>query len=411
MTLSRTLLASLLAASLAGSVSAAQLLPASPDDLVATRVVALAAPGGAVERKPVSFGWALDPSAAVVAPAAFVGESREWFAQVDAAQLRRGLTIDTTAPGAVVRLSPLGKSAHVAPAALELSRGGRTIDAAQAYSHRSDATALQAAGFDPGAGSMVAQISPALGDGRFEIRHAQAQGRYLLQVFEPNSKTVLRSGATRPVVHAGGRVDVEARFEAASRALPGTQFGGQLVSPSGRLVDLAFVAGGDGRVRAQALLPADAAVEPGLWEAQVFAEGQDRGLRVQREGRTAFAVAQPTARFAGEVRTSGRGTGYAFPVQVGSPGRYEVAGTLFATGEDGIARPVAQAAAAAWLEPGARTLRLAFDPRHVPLGYGAPYELRELTLKDQARMGLLERRELAARVRGTEQVAVRSDRR
>jgi hypothetical protein len=34
----------------------------------------------------------------------------------------------------------------------------------------------------------------------------------------------------------------------------------------------------------------------------------------------------------------------------------------------------------------------------VPLGYGAPYEVRELTLKDQARMGLLETRALAMRV-------------
>jgi hypothetical protein len=410
MTLSRTLLASLLAASLAGSVSAAQLLPASPDDLVATRVVALAAPGGAIERKPVAFGWALDPGADVVSTPAFVGESREWFAQVDAAQLQRGLAIDTTAPGAVVRLSPLGKSAAVAPAALELRRDGRTIEAARAFAHRSDALSLQAAGFDPGAGSVVAQIAPALGDGRFEVRLADAKGRYLLQVFEPQSSTVLRSGATRAAVHAGGGVDIEARIDAAARALPGAQYGGQLVSPSGRIVDLAFVAAGDGTVRARAKLPADAAVEPGLWEAQVFAEGSDRGLRIQREGRTAFAVAQPTARFAGDVHGATSGTAYVLPVQVGSPGRYEVAGTLFATGHDGVARPVAQAAAAAWLEPGARTLRLSFDPRHVPMGYGAPYELRALTLKDQARMGLLESRAVALRVRAKVELA-RNDRR
>jgi hypothetical protein len=71
---------------------------------------------------------------------------------------------------------------------------------------------------------------------------------------------------------------------------------------------------------------------------------------------------------------------------------------LFATGSDGIRRPVAQAASAAWFEPGARTLSLAFDRKYVPLGYGAPYELRELTLKDQARMGLLESRAMAFKV-------------
>jgi hypothetical protein len=93
-------------------------------------------------------------------------------------------------------------------------------------------------------------------------------------------------------------------------------------------------------------------------------------------------------------------------VTVGSPGRYEVTGTLFATGADGIARPVAQAASAAWLEPGERQLALAFDRRHVPLGYGAPYELRQLQLRDQARMGMLETRDRAARVTA---VAMRGD--
>jgi hypothetical protein len=395
----------------AGISPAAQLLPPGADDLVAARVVALPAPAGAIERKPVSFGWALDPGAAVAAAPAFVGESREWFAQVDATQLQRGVAIDTTAPGAVVRLSPLGKSAAVVPSALELRRDGKRIDPARAFAHRHDTAQLQAAGFDPGPGSVVARLAPELGAGRFEVRDAQARGRYLLHVFEPDSATVLRSGATRSAVHAGGAIEVQARLEAGAKNVAGAQFGGQLVSPSGRTVDLAFATGRDGTMRAVATLPADAAIEPGLWEAQVFAEGKDGALRVQRDGRTAFAVVQPTARLAGGVVVARGGLGYALPLEVGSAGRYEVAGTLFATGRDGLLHPVAQAASAAWLEPGTRTLRLAFDPHHVPLGYGAPYELRGLTLKDQGRMGLLESRELAVRARVATPVRAIADRR
>ena len=387
-----------LAALAGGPASAARLVPASSDDLVADRLVALPAPAHAVERKPVAFAWALDPSARVARVPAFVGESREWYTQLDAAQLRQGIAIDTTAPGAVVRLSPLGKSAAVAPDAIELRQGGRAIATDRAFASKADTSALQAAGFDPGAGSVVARIAPALGSGRFEVRLAQAEGRYLLHVFEPDSAAVLHSGATRAAVHAGDRLEVEARLDLARGVAPGTQFGGQLVAPSGRTVDLRFVAAPGGAVKAIATLPADAAVERGLWEAQVFAEGTDGDLRVQRDGRVAFAVAQPTARLDGEVHIARSGVAFDLPVQVRSPGRYEVAATLFATGGDGIARPVAQAASAAWLEPGARSLHLAFDRRHVPLGYGAPYEVRQLTLKDQARMGLLESRELAVRV-------------
>jgi hypothetical protein len=406
----QTLSLAVLATAIAFPVAAAHLLPASPDDLVATRLVALPAPSQPVERKPVAFAWALDPGATVGGVPAFVGESREWFAQLDAADLRRGVPVDTTAPGAVVRLSPLGKSAPVLPASVELRREGKAIDAAHAFASRADSTQLQAAGFDPGAGSVVARIAPELGAGRFDVRVAKAEGRYLLHVFEPRSPTVLRAGATRAAMHAGGRVEIEARLDHGRDALSGSQFGGQLVAPSGRTVDLRFVAAPGGAVRAVATLPADAAVERGLWEAQVFAEGRDGGARVQRDGRVAFAVAQPTARLDGDVRVARSGLAFDLPLQVRSPGRYEVAATLFATGGDGIAHPVAQAASAAWLEPGARALSLAFGPHLVPLGYGAPYEVRELTLKDQARLGLLETRAVALKVRG-QASQVRADRR
>jgi hypothetical protein len=397
-TFARTVLAAALGAAFAGAASAAHLLPAGPDDLVGLRTVALPAPTGAIERKPVAFGWALDPAADVRAAAPFVAESREFWTEVDAAKLQRGLPIDTTAPGAVVRLSPIGKAAALTPSALQLGRNGKALAAGVAFAHRADAEQLRAAGFDAGAGAAVVQVSPSLGAGRFELRMASAEGRYLLHVYEPASTTVLHARTSRPAVLAGQRLDVAARLDAGAKAAPDTQFGGLLVSPSGRTLPIDFVAARDGSVRATVALPANAAVEPGLWEAQVFAEGGDATQRVQRDGRAAFAVAQPLAKLAGDYRFDRAALAFALPLEVGAPGRYEVAGTLFATGADGVTRPVAQAASAAWFEPGQRALTLAFDRTHVPAGYGAPYELRQLQLKDQARMGLLESRERAARV-------------
>jgi hypothetical protein len=327
-----------------------------------------------------------------------VAQSREYWTPVDAAELRRGVAIDATAPGAVVRVSPIGAAPPLAPRSLELRRDGGPIDAARAFAHRADAAQLEAAGVDLGRGAAVAQIAPELGAGRFELRVANAEGRYLVHVFEPRSTTVLTATAARATAFAGGRIGLATRLDVGGKPLAGTQVGGQLVSPSGRIVEVAFARDAAGNARAAAQLPADAAVEPGLWELQVFAEGRDGKQRVQRDGRVAFAVVQPTARLAGSFRFDRPRVAFALPLEVAAPGRYEVSGTLFATGADGLSKPVAQAAAAAWFEPGARRLTLAFDRSHVPLGYGAPYELRALQLKDQARMGVLETRELAARV-------------
>jgi len=40
---------------------------------------------------------------------------------------------------------------------------------------------------------------------------------------------------------------------------------------------------------------------------------------------------------------------------------------------------------------------LAFDREHVPAGYGAPFEVRQLELNDQTRLALVESRSRAVR--------------
>ena len=74
-----------------------------------------------------------------------------------------------------------------------------------------------------------------------------------------------------------------------------------------------------------------------------------------------------------------------------------VSGTT-ATGPDGQLHAVSEAHAAAWMEPGQHRLTLPFAKAHLPIGYGAPFELRQLELHDQSRMAPLELRTRAARL-------------
>jgi len=129
----------------------------------------------------------------------------------------------------------------------------------------------------------------------------------------------------------------------------------------------------------------------------VFAGASENGTNIQRDTRTAFAVAQPTARMTGQYQFDAFSLRVTLPLQIGAPGRYGVGGTLYATAPDGIAHPIAVAQSAAWFEPGEHALTLAFDRASLPLGYHAPFELRYVELKDQTRQAQLETRELALR--------------
>src|SRR5690606_36123155 len=128
------------------------------------------------------------------------------------------------------------------------------------------------------------------------------------------------------------------------------------------------------------------------------AAGPDGSL--QRDARTAIEVTRPTAKLAGGYGFDAAALRLQLPVQVAAEGRYELRATLFATGPSGLAEPVAQAHAADWLAPGERKLALDFGVGNLPSGYGAPYEVRFLELKDQTRMGTLETRGLALREAG-----------
>ncbi|KFN44630.1 DUF4785 domain-containing protein [Arenimonas oryziterrae] len=391
----RTLIAFALAtASFSAFAGNANLDAPRRGDLVATRTVALPAPSGQIERQPVSFSWKLDPNAAVTEQTPFASESREYWTQVDSAELTRGFAIDTTAPGAVIRISPIGKAVPVPADNLMLLRDGRAISSTQSFARRTTAAQLQEAGMDIDNGAAVVQIAPGLGKGRFQVLMPEASGRYLVHVFEPESEYVLQARASQANVLAGGDVEVSAVLGKGDAGLPGSQLAGLLVSPSGKSYDLSF----DRNGRALAHIPVDAGTEPGLWDVQVFAGASQGEGRIQRDTRTAIAVAQPTARLGNGVSFDALRLGFSVPVQVGSPGRYELRGTLFATGPDGLARPVSEAHSAAWFERGNRSLALAFDRSHLPPGYGAPFEVRQVQLNDQSRMGQLESRDLAVRV-------------
>ena len=140
-------------------------------------------------------------------------------------------------------------------------------------------------------------------------------------------------------------------------------------------------------------VPATASQAKGLWELQVFGDVGD----VPRDARTAFAVGQPTARFGGIFGVDAANLRVSLPVEAASPGRYEARGTLYATAKDGSLRPVSQAHAAAWMEAGDGMLVLQFARAHVPAGYGAPFEVRQLELNDQGRIAPIESRARGAR--------------
>lgn len=364
---------------------------------VSTQAKALNTP--ALDHAPVQVSQVLDAASLDAAPKPFVAESREFWSDVGESELRAGIKLTTSAPGALIRLSPQGGSAAALdPAGVLIRSNGRTLNANDASSAVADAKALRSAGMDVPAGTLAFRLNAAAGSGEMEIAATHAQGRYLLHVFEPDSALVLNLGADRDTALVGTAIRFRASFADAGSQRALALASGLVTAPDGYSANLHFTRNADGSYSA-AFTP-DAAHSAGLqlWEAHAFTAASAGKLSVLRDAKTAFAVSAPTARFDGGARfvTDSTGMDFALGIETRSSSRYQVSGVLYGHGGDGAMHPLALAQSAAWLSAGNGEIALHFDAQSLAAnGLHAPFALRDLRLVDQANMGLIERRERA----------------
>lgn len=382
---------------LGGNAAAADLRLANhaPNDLVAKRL--LTPPPGtidtaALDRTPVSVSWSLDPAAALDArPQVHVADSREYWIDASETELRNGIRLPLSAPGAIVRLSPHGGRSDAALAAgdVRISVAGKPV--ADAVRNAASEDELRAAGMDAPGGSVALRLSDSV-DGEARLAVPTARGAYLVHVFEPASTVVMHLAADRDGIAGGDGLGFRATIEGSTLE----RVGGLLNAPDGATQPVEFVRQRDGSYLAQATPDLAHAGGSGLWELHAFASAGKAAIA--RDATTAFAVSLPVARFDGSVERialKGKDAGIVLSIGIEATvaSRYGISGVLHGTDKDGKLHPVAIAQTAAWLEPGGASLELRYDATSLSLG--APWELRDLRLVNQADLGLQERRERA----------------
>jgi hypothetical protein len=384
---------SVLAFSALSSVAQAAwlLAPGAHDQVPAALAHTQALGASTLDHAPVRVSHALDASAAIdTATKPYLAQSREFWSDIGESELRAGVKFTTTAPGALVRLSPQGGAGAALDSAGVLIRsGGKSLRADT--SAVADTRALRAAGMDVTDGTIAMRLSTAVGHGSLEIVAPHAQGRYLVHVFDPNSTVVLGFSADRDTVLVGSTITFQASI--AGRDLKHAS--GLVTAPDGYSADLKFSRNADGSFSARFTPDAAHAIGPQLWEAHVFTAANEGKLSVLRDAKTAFAVSAPTAHFVGaaESHSDASGVHATFDVEAGAASRFQLSGVLYGTGSDGAFRPVALGQSAAWLEVGKGRIGLSFDSDVVAAsGLHTPFEVRDLRLVDQATMSLIERR-------------------
>ena len=407
--------ASLIVTLLAAAAGAEELLPVAASDLAAATLIAAAAPAEAksVPREAVALSWPLAAAAELEPlPQPFTSRSKEYFVDVTGDDLRRGVTVYTSQPGALVRLNPAAgdaaagppEKAAIEPAALVLNDpSGRSHGAGSGMDLAVGADQLAAAGAPFAAGTSAFRIRDDLGAGAFTLRAedlgAASASRYVMHVLDQNSDVELELRTLATDYLHGQTLIVEAALAGQASGLRTRRIEGFVTSPAGRAWPLSFRAAGGGVHRATLQLDAVEAPAPGLWQVHASAQGHTAEHALLRAARTAFACSVPSARFsaASELSVSDRGLTLNLGVEAASASRYEARAVLYGTAADGTLRPAGIAHTAAWIEAGHGSLALTFG-REILAGVEAPFELRDLRLIDQVSMSLLHRQSRALEI-------------
>lgn len=353
-----------------------------------------ALPGMALSRDTVYFSWNLNADAALTAPAPHVAESREYFMDVDAASMRSGVAIKTTARGSVVKLSPNGVGAETKSKSLiaddiVVRIGGESVQLRDFAARVDDSKKLAASGVAFAPGSLTFLIDDARGAASFEVALKSADRRYLVHVFEPASPNALTLTTNRDSYLTGEKLHITA---AATNSAAIIDITGGIASPEGELTPVAFSRNAAGDFVGS--IPLTESTAGALYEAYAVAKLADGSVIALRDAKVSFAVAEPTARLISIAATRDRFDSARFNARldIATTGRYQVEAILYAQ-QNGARVPIAIAHTGAWLNAGENMLALQFDNLDLAKrGVAGPFTLGNFALRNQGNLATMERR-------------------
>lgn len=323
-------------------------------------------------------------------------QSREYSMDVNGQSLQRGVSLTTSAPGALVRISAADGRSAVEPQLMNISqKGGKSFAKGSGFDMLVDSNSMQAQGVGFQRGTTGFKIADNLGDGEFTLQTDQKvnpNGKYRINVFEKNSDTALYLKSQRGGYFKGDTLSVDAHVFDQGQAQTIRNIKGQLVSPTGQSYPVIFKKSGDGYQLKMPMKMAADNVPGALWELHTEVKAHVNGKLVQRNGRVPFSYDEMTASMGGKVQIVGgdKNLKAMVPVSVKQDSRFEVRGVLYGTDKAGNMKPIMKTHTAQNLGRGAGQIMMEFDAKILAnSGLSAPYELRNVELRDQSQMAIL----------------------
>lgn len=370
-------------------------------------LVELDVPNVSIEKKAVHFSQRISTNEPIYFTAKeYTNISDEYWFEVTGKQLKLGIDLAISNPGALIRLS--GKKTKdkysvqakaIDPNSVQLFKNSKKLSAP--FSQKVSQQEFATANIFPN--SSAIKLNNALGKGEFTLKvndYLDDSQRYIINVKEKNAEHKLHLSLAKQSYIQGEKINFSSQLKAIGLNKATLTQGKQLAYiqiPSGEKKQVNSIKNGN---QFQFTMPQN--ITPSkrgqLFELHVETENDVNGLKIKRNAKVAFTVAQPTARIKEVAKMDEaliqKQTTPSFvdiSLQVASEGRYEISAMVYDSSGEKLGVPFMLSRSAYYLLPGEHTVKLQFDTNIIKRsGIRAPYIVKNVRLMDQSRMALLQ---------------------
>ncbi|KTC84017.1 MULTISPECIES: DUF4785 domain-containing protein [Legionella] len=314
--------------------------------------------------------------------------SRKYQVKASLKELRRGVTIHTSAPGAIVRIAPVDHKNSVKPQFRITNKRGLNLSLLEASSLYSQKEALKNTPF-AGNTLALAELKPEVGFGQFTITSPQADRNkdnelFIIHVYDRYAATALTIQTNKARYYSGDEFVATVILKDKEQNYSIDDLTMSLVSPDGDVTPLVATPIAENIFQARTFLNSEENSRGGNWYVDATVTTIIGDDIIWRQAHSAFSFTIPSAAVVNITKGPDH-FDFIATVEVATGSRYALQAVLLGSDAQGKTHPIQTAQSAAWLSAGQQRLNFSFDS-NLKTDYKAPYYLSYIHLTDFGQM-------------------------
>lgn len=278
--------------------------------------------------------------------------------------LRNGLTLNTLAPGAVVRITPLQDK--VLPTIKLKTPSNQLLSLKEASALFSEDEALSEKLMSTKHQTML-QIKPALGAGPFVLKGSSKTGnkadKFLVSVLDKFSATSISVETENLHYQYGDKITALITLNDDDGSTI-DDIEAAIISPQGQSIPLNLSKVGYNRYKGTTNLLSEVNDHGENWYVEASLKAENNIHVVQRSGHSAFSYSVPSASLIAVKKIASKPLTFVATIDVATPSRYALQSVLFRRSSSGETKPIETSQKAQWLDSGKQVIQFTFDNSH-----------------------------------------------